>query len=77
MATDREIAYTFGRKDLGPAIAGYLSRLHAHILAFEQEHGARTLFVSRAGIRIRRALDTFLRATKHKFLVAKRHERLL
>ncbi len=64
MATDREIAYTFGRKDLGPAVAGYLSRLHAHILAFEQEHGARALFVSRAGIRIRRALDTFLRATK-------------
>lgn len=64
MAGDRDIAYTFGRKDLGPAIAGYLSRLHAHILAFEEEHGARALFVSRAGIRIRRALDTFLRATK-------------
>ncbi len=64
MPADRDIAYTFGRKDLGPAIAGYLSRLHAHILAFEQEHGARTLYVSRAGIRIRRALDTFVRATK-------------
>lgn len=56
--------YTFGRKHLGPAIAGYLSRLHANILAFEQEHGARTLYVSRAGIRIRRALDTFVHATK-------------
>ncbi|MFM9863058.1 MAG: glycosyltransferase family 2 protein [Micropepsaceae bacterium] len=64
MIKDRTIAYNFGRKDLGPAIAGYLSRLHAHILAFEQEHGARTLYVSRAGIRIRRALDTFVRATK-------------
>ncbi len=64
MSTDRTIAYNFGRKDMGPAIAGYLSRLHAHILAFEQEHGARTLYVSRAGIRIRRALDTFVRATK-------------
>lgn len=62
--SDLSPAYTFGRDDMGPAIAGYLSRLHANILAFEQEHGARTLYVSRAGIRIRRALDTFVRATK-------------
>ncbi len=62
--SDLNPGYTFGRDDLGPAIAGYLSRLHANILAFEQEHGARTLYVSRAGIRIRRALDTFVRATK-------------
>jgi glycosyltransferase involved in cell wall biosynthesis len=62
--TDLNPGYTFGRDDLGPAIAGYLQRLHATILAFEQEHGARTLYVSRAGVRIRRALDTFVRATK-------------
>lgn len=62
--SDLNPGYTFGRDDLGPAIAGYLQRLHATILAFEQEHGARTLYVSRAGIRIRRALDTFVRATR-------------
>lgn len=54
--------FAFGRDHLGPAIAGYLSRLHAQILAFETEHGARTLFVSRAGVRIRRALDAFVGA---------------
>ncbi len=62
--SDLNAGYTFGRNDLGPAVAGYLSRLHAQILVFEQEHGARALFVSRAGVRIRRALDVFVRATK-------------
>ncbi len=55
--------FQFGRTELGPVVADYLARLHTHILAFEQEHGAKTLFVSRAGIRIRRALDIFLRAS--------------
>jgi GT2 family glycosyltransferase len=62
--SDQHPAYRFGHDDMGPAIAGYLQRLHATILAFEQEHGARTLYVSRAGIRIRRALDAFVRATR-------------
>jgi GT2 family glycosyltransferase len=57
-----DASFAFGRDDLGPAIAGYLSRLHAQIIAFEKEHGARTLFVSRAGVRIRRALDAFVEA---------------
>lgn len=60
--SDRDARFAFGRDRLGPAIAGFLSRLHAQIMAFEQEHGARTLFVSRAGVRIRRALDVFVKA---------------
>lgn len=48
-----------GRDILGPVVADYLSRLHAWIMGFEQTRGARTLFVTRAGVRIRKALDTW------------------
>ncbi len=61
-ATDKKDGFQFGRDDLGPVVADYLSRLHSHILTFEEERGARTLFVSRAGIRIRRALDVFIKS---------------
>lgn len=60
---DQETRYEFGYKELGPVVADYLSRLQAHILAFEREHNAQILFVSRAGVRIRRALEVFLSAT--------------
>ena len=60
--TTQDRKFQFGQTELGPVVADYLARLYTHILAFEQEHGARTLFVSRAGVRIRRAMDVFLRA---------------
>jgi glycosyltransferase involved in cell wall biosynthesis len=62
VATEQRDAFRFGHDDLGPVVADYLARLHALIMEFEEERGARTLFVSRAGIRIRRALDAFVRA---------------
>lgn len=58
----RDEKFRFGHKDLGPVVADYLGRLYAYIQAFEHDRHARTLFVSRAGIRIRRALDVFAKS---------------
>lgn len=51
--------YDFARSLLGPVFADYLLRLHATIRYFERETHTKTLFVARAGIRIKRLLDLF------------------
>ncbi len=51
--------HDFGRNLLGPVVADYLYRLYGTIRFFQDVRKARVLFVSRAGIRIRRALDRF------------------
>ena len=55
-----ERRYRFGRELLGPAVADYLMKLYGTVIFGERERGAKTLFVSRAGIRIRRMLDRFI-----------------
>ncbi len=52
-----------GRDTLGPIVADYLSRLYTHIVSLESISDARVLFVSRAGIRIRKALDAFIQSS--------------
>lgn len=52
--------YEFGYQLLGPVIAEYLHKLYGVVTFFEQKRDAKVLFVSRAGIRIKKALDTFL-----------------
>lgn len=52
-----------GKDTLGPIVADYLSRLYTHIVSLESISDARVLFVSRAGIRIRMALDAFIQST--------------
>lgn len=53
----------FGHDLLGPVVAEYLNRLAGYIRFFDEERRAKPLFVSRAGIRIRRALETYLSTT--------------
>ncbi len=57
--TDREGMFETGRDLLGPVIAHYLARLSAVSHHFESNLDAKVLYVARAGIRIRRALETF------------------
>ena len=54
--------YNFGRLVMGPIIAEYMMKLHAVIKFFNEVRGAKVLFVSRAGVRIRRALRVYLDA---------------
>ncbi|MEZ0167566.1 glycosyltransferase family 2 protein [Microvirga sp. TS319] len=63
MTDDR---YNFGRDVLGPVVALYLLRLYGHAVYFEEKLDAKILFMSRAGIRIRRALETFVRSARLK-----------
>lgn len=52
--------YQFGRDELGPAVADYLAGLSATCSHFETQRGAKILFASRAGVRIKRALEVYL-----------------
>lgn len=52
--------YDFGYSLMGPVMAEYLMKLNGFIRFFEEVRGAKVLFVSRAGIRIRRALEVYL-----------------
>ena len=54
--------FEFGRDELGPAIADYMAGLWATCSHFEAERNAQVLFVSRAGVRISRALDAYLQS---------------
>ncbi|MBN8605802.1 MAG: glycosyltransferase [Caulobacterales bacterium] len=51
--------YEFGYRKLGPVVADYCARLLAHALSFEREQDGKVLFVARAGVRIRTALEAF------------------
>jgi len=57
----RQLAAALGFDVLGPVIALYLLRLDAHV-RYATHAGARILFVSRAGVRIRRLYHAFLSA---------------
>jgi len=46
---------------MGPVVAEYLMKLHGVIGFFNEVRDAKILFVSRAGIRIRRALEVYLK----------------
>ncbi len=58
--------YDFGYHLLGPVVAEYFLKLHGLISFFDEIRNARPLFVSRAGIRIRRALEVYLKTVDAK-----------
>ncbi len=60
---DNSQAYDFGFRLMGPAVVDYLARLHGVASYFEEEPRGRVLFVSRAGVRIGRAFDAFVKRT--------------
>ena len=55
--------FEFGRDLLGPVFTDYLSKLDQTIKYFEREKDAKVLFVSRAGVRIRRLYEIYLKAS--------------
>jgi len=55
--------YQFGKDLLGPVMADYLQKLDAHLDYFSKIHDAKILFLSRAGIRIEKALTTYLKSS--------------
>lgn len=54
--------YHFAKQVLGPIFHDYLFRLDGHLRHFQCEHRAKALFVSRAGVRIRKLYETYLAA---------------
>ena len=54
-----EQRYNFGYKVLGPVIHDYLSRLYTAIRFFQRTGKTKTLFMSRAGVRIYRLLEIY------------------
>lgn len=57
-----EAQYEAGFKILGPIFAQYLARLDHYISSFEEQHSAKVVFATRAGIRIRRLYEAFVKA---------------
>ncbi len=62
MTERAEAQQRLGRDLLGPAVAGYLGKLYRLTRAFEEERGAKVLYVTRAGIRIEQALNAYCTA---------------
>lgn len=62
MTERAEAQQRLGRDLLGPAVAEYLGKLYRLTRAFEEERGAKVLYVTRAGIRIEQALNAYCTA---------------
>ncbi len=50
----------FGKDVIGPVVAGFLLKLYSSARTFETVAGSKVLFCARAGVRIRRLLETFI-----------------
>lgn len=54
--------YEFGHDLLGPVVLGYVSSLYATLSSFEQTRGAKILYATRAGVRIKHLIDLYVDA---------------
>jgi glycosyltransferase involved in cell wall biosynthesis len=59
-------ARRFGKDVLGPIVVDYLERLDQSVNFFSTQRGASTLFVARAGVRIRKLYELYLSRRKRK-----------